>query len=83
MDHSSTTVSSALEAGFDYYVTKPVEPSWLVRLIQAYCRAELELGSRRSTSDQGRWQPRQHACRDASHGPRPFLLGAAALGYCG
>jgi CheY-like chemotaxis protein len=32
---------SALEAGFDYYVTKPVEPSWLVRLIQAYCRADL------------------------------------------
>jgi CheY-like chemotaxis protein len=33
---------SALEAGFDYYVTKPVEPSWLVRLIQAYCRVEVE-----------------------------------------
>jgi DNA-binding response OmpR family regulator len=33
---------SALEAGFDYYVTKPVEPSWLVRLIQAYCRVDVE-----------------------------------------
>lgn len=32
----------ALDVGFDYYVTKPVEPSWLVRLIQAYCRVELE-----------------------------------------
>lgn len=33
---------SAFEAGFDYYVTKPVEPSWLIRRIEAYCRAELE-----------------------------------------
>lgn len=32
---------SALEAGFDYYVTKPVEPSWLVRLIRSYCHANL------------------------------------------
>jgi len=28
----------ALDAGFDYYVTKPVEPSWLLRLIKSYCR---------------------------------------------
>lgn len=34
--------ASSLEAGFDYYVTKPVEPSWLVRLIQVYCRVDLE-----------------------------------------
>jgi CheY-like chemotaxis protein len=33
--------ATALEAGFDYYVTKPVEPSWLVRLIHGYCRADL------------------------------------------
>lgn len=28
---------SALEAGFDHYVTKPVEPGWLFRLIQTHC----------------------------------------------
>ena len=29
--------ASALEAGFDHYVTKPVEPAWLIRLIKAHC----------------------------------------------
>jgi DNA-binding response OmpR family regulator len=27
--------TSALEAGFDHYVTKPLEPGWLIRLIGA------------------------------------------------
>lgn len=36
---------SAVEAGFDYYVTKPVEPAWLVRLIHTYCRADLGYAS--------------------------------------
>jgi CheY-like chemotaxis protein len=31
--------SSALAAGFDHYVTKPVEPVWLIQLIEAYCLA--------------------------------------------
>lgn len=30
---------SALDAGFDHYVTKPVEPAWLIRLIKAYCHS--------------------------------------------
>lgn len=29
--------TSAMEAGFDHYVTKPVEPTWLIRLIEAHC----------------------------------------------
>jgi two-component system CheB/CheR fusion protein len=31
--------SSALEAGFDDYVMKPVEPAWLVHRIEAYCHS--------------------------------------------
>ncbi len=41
---------SALEAGFDYYVTKPVEPSWLVRLIQSW---RVEAVTQQSVRDEG------------------------------
>lgn len=30
---------SALDAGFDHYVTKPVEPAWLIRQIKAHCQS--------------------------------------------